>query len=223
LGFKNIIQINNDEGFKDKYINFAELGLKSKCSYFIRIDGDHFVFDGIFDLLEKTIDENYDWLTGVVHDYVMDNFRGGTPQILSRKVLELLVNDNELMPNRQKPESEYSNNIRNMTKMGDVRILTALHEYEQYPSKVCNSFLNRLYRGHMYLYRNDYLNSLPDYYKKSINEAHSYFVNNRKKESMDFVDFNFLNSNFNEIDRQSFDSLYEKYNLHYQEIKNNFK
>ena len=127
------------------------------------------------------------------------------------------------MPNRQKPESEYSNNIRNMTKMGDVRILTALHEYEQYPSKVCNSFLNRLYRGHMYLYRNDNLNSLPDYYKKSINEAHSYFVNNRKKESMDFVDFNFLNSNFNEIDRQSFDSLYEKYNLHYQEIKNNFK
>ena len=222
LGFKNSIQISDNSSFKEKYIKFAKEGLATQCKHFIRIDGDHFVFDGIFDLLNEFVEKEYDWLTGVVHDYVMDNFRGGTPQILSRKVLQILLDDNSLMPERQKPESEYSNNIRSMTKMGDVKILTALHEYEQYPSKVCNSFLNRIHRRHLYLYRQDYLNSLPEHYRIAIAHAFDHSQKLKSKVSMSFEDFGFLDSNFKPIPENKFDEMFEKYNKVYQNVKSKY-
>jgi len=222
LNFPNSLMINNEKGFKEKYIDFAKKGLDTSCEYFVRIDGDHFIFDGIFDLLNVAINEEYDWLTGVVHDYVMNNYRGGTPQVLTRKVLELLVNDNDLMPNHQKPESEYSNNIRHLTKMGDVKILTALHEYEQYPSKICNSFLNRLHRNHLGLYNPEYLNSLPDSYKKAISYAFDVYGKNANKVSMDFEDFSFLDKTFEPLLPESIDGLYNHYQDVYNRVSTNF-
>ena len=220
LGFKNTLQISNDLGFKEKYLQFAEAALKTDCEYFIRIDGDHFVYDGIFDLLNVAMSENYDWLTGVVYDYVMDNYRGGTPQILSRKVLKLLLEDNSLMPDRQKPESEFSNNIRSRTKMGDVKIFTALHEYEQLPSKVCNSFLNRLYRNHYpRLYNDDYLRSLPQHYVNALSAAFDFYSSNRSKVSMDFLNFEYLDSGFSSIKEDDFVDLHESYKLEYDRIR----
>ena len=220
LGFDNTLNISNDLGFKEKYLQFAEAGLKTDCEYFIRIDGDHFVYDGIFDLLNVAISENYDWLTGVVYDYVMNNYRGGTPQILSRKVLELLLEDNTLMPDRQKPESEFSINIKSRTKMGDVKIFTALHEYEQLPSKVCNSFLNRLYRNHYpRLYNDDYLRSLPEHYVNALSAAFEFYSGNRSKVSMGFLNFEYLDSEFSPIKQGDFADLYESYKIEYDRIR----
>ena len=220
LGFRNILQISNNAGFKEKYLQFAEAALKTDCEYFVRIDGDHFVYDGIFDLLNECISKQYDWLTGVVYDYVMNNYRGGTPQILSRKVLEMLVEDNNLMPDRQKPESEFSNNIRSKTKMGDVKIFTALHEYEQLPSKVCNSFLNRLYRNHYpRLYNDDYLRSLPQHYVNALSAAFDFYSSNKNKDSMDFLNFEYLDAGFSSMEDSDFVDLYESYKLEYDRIR----
>ena len=123
------------------------------------------------------------------------------------------------MPNTQKPESVFSETIRSEVKMGDVKIFTALHEYEQYPSKVCNSFLNRLHRNHSHLYNNQHLNTLPEHYKLALHHGLKIFSENKNKESMDFVDFSFLDKDFEKIKLIDVEALYEKYKNVYTEIK----
>jgi len=212
VGINDIIVIDNSDSFKEKYLQFASQGLELNKNYFIRVDGDHIVFSGVLELLEKAEKENYDWLTGVVHDYVMNRYRGGTPQILKRTVLEMLLENSDLMPESQKPESIFSENIRHRCKMGDVKIFTALHEYEQYPSKVCNSFLNRLHRNHYpRLYDDKYLQSLPDDYKRAIEAAFESYANNKKKISMSFVNFEFLDKNFEPLNEKELETIYKHY------------
>jgi hypothetical protein len=219
LGYKNILTIENNLGFRDKYILMAEMCSNTNSKYIVRVDGDHIVYDGIDDLINHANENNYDWLTGIIFDYFMNNFRGGTPQVITKKVLDILNKDNNLMPNTQKPESVFSETIRSAVKMGDVRIFTALHEYEQYPGKVCNSFLNRLHRNHSHLYNNDHLNTLPEHYKIAINQGLKTFSENKNKNSMDFVDFSFLDNSFDKIKTSNIEILYKKYKNLYEEIK----
>ena len=108
--------------------------------------------------------------------------------------------------------------------MGDVKIFTALHEYEQLPSKVCNSFLNRLYRNHYpRLYDDEYLKNLPQDYKKALGVAFDFFACNNRKESMDFLDFKHLDSGFSEIKVDDYEKLYDFYKSKYDQIHKKFQ
>ena len=141
LGFNNIILLEGQDGFVDKFFRFAEIGLQSNCSIFIRSDADRLVFDGILDLLEKFTDTETDCAEGTGFEFFMNRYRGATPHIFSRKILELLLSRPELMPNIQKPEQNFLNNAVNTGNIIEktYKVLTNLHEFEQYPSKVCNS------------------------------------------------------------------------------------
>ena len=223
LGYENVNFITEGETFKDKYLSFAKIGLASEYDYFIRSDADCLPFLGINDLLNQAINENYDWLTGVYFDYIMNRFRGGTPQILSRKVLKILNENNNLMPDSKKPETDFSIAIKNMVKMGDVKVFTNLHEFEQYPSKVCNSFLNRLKRGHNYLYDSKYLDLLPNVYKVAIQTALNEIGNKKDKNNMNYSDYSRLDQGFVEIKTVDFENFYNKYNNLYKQLKAGYK
>ena len=214
LGYENVNLISDGKTFKEKYIIFAKAALQTDSKHFIRSDSDCLAFHGVNRLLEKAVDEEYDWLTGVYFDYVMNRFRGGTPQILSRKTLELLVENNDLMPESKKPETDFSISIKEKVKMGDVNIFTNLHEFEQFPSKVCNSFLNRLARGHSHLYNQDHLSRLPYVYRRSIDIALENFQHQRQKSDMTYSDFGFLNENVEPISQND----YEIIHAHYSEL-----
>ena len=217
LGYSNIITINDKTGFTDKFKKCAEIAVKSDYSIFIRNDADRLVFSGIDELVYNFKHDNVDCAEGVGHEYFMNKFRGATPHIFSRKVFELLYNDNDLMPNVQKPENYFINNLvkQGLIKEKTYKILTNLHEYEQLPSKVCNSIQNRIARGHLGYYNVDYLNTLKDY-TEAINYA---LENYSEKKSMDHNNYDFLDKDFitkNNI--ESLENLYLKYENTYNNL-----
>ena len=223
LGFNNRITLSGSDGFHDKFLRFAKLAVESKYAYFIRNDADRLVFSGIYDLislLEK--DETISWATGTYYDYLMNRFRCGTPSVHRKDNLQYLVDNPELMKDVQKPEATYATSIKNRFKLADVNIFTNLHEYEQYPSKVCNAFLNRLARGHYpRLYDDRYLRNLPDVYKSAVQHAFSVHSQQGSKNSMKFQDFSFLDEDFHEIPDSDLASLYEKYLNMFNTLKSN--
>lgn len=225
LGFKNVVTIDSNTGFSDKFKECAKLAVQSKYQTFIRSDADRLVFDGLLELLEKYYYDKADCAEGDGHEYFMNKFRGATPHIFSRKVFEILHYDNSLMPNVQKPESHYINTLvrRNQIKECNYKILTNLHEYEQYPSKVCNSLLNRVGRGHLHYYDKNYLNSL-SLYSESIEHALN-ISKSEKKKSMDHEDFSFLDKNFGKLrdSQQDIETYYQKYHKIYLEIKKQYR
>jgi len=222
LGHKDVKLVSEGKTFKDKYILFAEAALESESDYFIRSDSDCLAFEGVTSLLNKAIKEGYDWLTGVYFDYVMNRFRGGTPQILSRAVLEILVENNDIMPDSNKPETDFSIAIKDKVAMGDVNIFTNLHEFEQFPSKVCNSFLNRMKRGHNRLYNNDHLGSLPTHYRKSIEVALKELRSQKEKDNMHYQDFKFLDDGFVEISVDDYEKVYSHYSSIFDSLNRSY-
>jgi len=227
LGFKNIITLDDNTGFAEKFKYCAKLAVDSKFKTFIRSDADRLVFSGLLDVLEQYYIEKVDCVEGDGHEYFMNRFRGATPHIFSRKVFEILNKDNDLMPNVQKPENFFINTLvkQDLIKEKTYKILTNLHEYEQYPSKVCNSFLNRHSRGHLGYYSLDHLNTLSEY-KQSIDHAMKLMKQGEgKKESMDHKDFSFLDKNFSNInyDKDTLESYYQKYHKVYQMLNKQYK
>ena len=220
LGFNNVVLLEGQDGFVDKFFRFAEIGLQSNCSIFIRSDADRLVFDGILDLLEKFTDTETDCAEGTGFEFFMNRYRGATPHIFSRKILELLLSRPELMPNIQKPEQNFLNNAVNTGNIIEktYKVLTNLHEFEQYPSKVCNSFMNRISRGHMSYYDHDHLGTLIDYFP-AMNYAHQ---NHANKSSMDHLDLGFLDKDFPAIDSSNLDAIYDIYNSKFEVLKKRF-
>ena len=153
----------------------------------------------------------------------MNRFRGGTPQILSRKVLKILKEDNSLMPDSKKPETDFSITIKDMVKMGDVKVFTNLHEFEQYPSKVCNSFLNRLNRGHSYLYDNNHLNSLPEQYKNALLRASQELEKNKNRNNMHYKNFSDLNTGIPPMNPESFSDIHKVYTNLFNDLSKKYK
>ena len=199
LGFKNSVFLTKPGGFHDKYLEFSDLVVDTNYEYYLRNDADRLVFEGIFklfDMMEK--DKDLMWLTGDYHDYIMNIFRGGTPTVHRRDPLIYLSKNKVMMQDVQKPEATYATSIKSRYKMKTVKIFTNLHEYDQYPSKICNAFLNRLGRGHYpRLYDNEYLNALPEHYKRAIRHAFEVFQKQGgSKNSMVFKDFSFLDEGF---------------------------
>lgn len=225
LGFKNIVTIESETGFADKFKECAKLAVDSKFQTFIRSDADRLVFDGMIKLLEQYFKDKVDCAEGDGHEFFMNRFRGATPHVFSRKIFEILDADNSLMPNIQKPESHFINTLVNSRQIKEktYKILTNLHEYEQYPSKVCNSFLNRYTRGHIKYYDMAYLDTL-NLYKKSINHALE-LTKSGKKESMDHEDFSFLDNGFGKLnsDKSELEIYYQKYFKKYCEINSDYR
>ena len=224
LGFENRITLKSDTGFHEKFLEFAKIAASSDYEYFIRNDADRLVFKGIFDVFDIMIqDENISWITGVYFDYIMDRFRGGTPSIIKKECLSYLVDNPSLMKDIQKPEAGLCNAIDDKFKIVDVKIFTNLHEYDQYPSKVCNAFLNRLGRNHYpRLYNNNYLNSLPQHYLNSIKNAFEYFSKQGYKNSMVFEDFSYLDKQFTCIADEQLEEYYKKYLRLYNELSKQY-
>jgi len=224
LGFKNIVTIENDDSFHKKYLDFANLAVESKFDLFVRSDADRLVFDGLIEMLEfYEINQSLDNITGTFFDCFMNKFRGGTPSFFKRNTLEELVNNPECIQDNQKPETQFGRYLEQESKnfkCENVKIFTNLHEYEQYPSKVCNVFINRLSRGHQNLYNFNYLRELPDHYKTAIDEAIRYHSKNGSKQTMTFLDFSYLDDMFEQIDCNEVENYYIKYkNLYHNLVK----
>ena len=132
--------------------------------------------------------------------------------MLPRKAAGLLAFDNDIMPNSKKPESDFSAFLKEhkIVDFEHIDTITNLHDFEQYPSKVCNTFLNRLKRGHNYLYDINYLNTLPPHYKVAVQYAINVFESKEYDhvDSMNFVDFTFLDESFSNIGAADVESLY---------------
>ena len=211
LGFENIIVIDGQDSFKDKYVRAARNAVDTTQEYFIRTDADRVVFDGLLTLLSSCSTSAPMWKEGQYYDYFMNRYRGGTPHIIPRKAMDILANDPSLMPNSNKPESNFSNFLKT-NKLVDFehsKILTNLHDFEQYPSKVCNTFINRLSRNHLHLYNQSHLESLPIYYKVAIQQAYLHFKENGKKSSMDFIDFSQLDEGFEKMSEEQIELTYD--------------
>jgi len=227
LGFENIVNIENNESFHKKYLKFAELAVESNFDYFIRSDADRLVFDGLIDLIQYyESNKELSNITGKFFDYFMNNFRGGTPSFFKRDTLEELVLNPSCIGDNQKPETQFGRYLESMPDKftcKNVNIFTNLHEYEQFPSKVCNVFINRFSRNHQHLYDNRYLNTLPDEYKIAISTASQYFNKNGSKKTMSFLDFKDLDSNYPHIHEDDIPKLYKKYRDLYFKIKEKHK
>lgn len=217
LGFENVITLKSSSGFVDKFIEFANIAMETDYEIFIRSDSDRLVFGGVKDLIQKFLDDKVDCAEGHGHEYFMNKFRGATPHIFSRKILKLLKDDNGLMPKVQKPENHFINSIvsQGLATEKTYNILTNLHEYEQLPSKVCNSLLNRISRGHISYYDPNYLMSL-EKYKKAVEHAFA-TAQSSKKTSMDHLNFVFLDNGFEEIKKDEIESFYQKTMKTFQE------
>ena len=166
LGFKDISILDSNGTFVDKFIEFSKLVNETDFEYYIRSDSDRFVFDGMCDLVDN-MDDSYNHFEGYGFDYFMNKFRGATPQIYHRDILMRLFNNNSLIQNVPKPENYFSNRVGNV-KFKSLKIFTNLHDYYQLPSKVCNTFLNRMIRDGIIHYDLSYIKQLPKYYVKHL-------------------------------------------------------
>ena len=220
LGFKNRLVLSTSDGFDDKFLKFAQIASESEYDFFVRNDADRLVFSGILELLDLVVhNKDISWATGSYYDYLMARFRIGTPSIHRKDNLSFLVDNPSLMQDVQKPEATYATSIKDKFMLKDVDIFTNLHEFEQYPSKICNAFLNRLARGHYpYLYDTGHLESLPAHYKKAIEHAFFVWRQHGFKNSMKFENFSFLDDGFLPIDQSELDVLYEKYKNKYDKV-----
>lgn len=226
LGFKNIVTLQGADGFRDKFLKFAKIAVDSDCDCFIRSDADRLVFEGILDLVSQFYkNEKIMCAEGLCFDYFMNRYRGATPHVFSRKILEMLNEDNELMPNSQKPESHFVAKVApgGSEKFLSLKDITNLHEYEQYPSKACNAYLNRIYRGHQGYYDERHLEKMPDYYKLALAEAKLYAQKNQNKNTMDHIDFSFLDIGFPVLESNKIEEFYKYYKNLYDRLRKNLK
>ena len=146
LGFSNTLMLEGEDGLRDKFFKLAEIAAETNYTYYVQNDADRYVFDGFYELLNKVKAENVDSSAGVGFDYMMNRFRGATPNIFSRRALLYLHENKEIMPDVQKPLTAFGNFLQNSSEFvdRDFNIFTNLHDFDQYPSKICNTFLNRL-------------------------------------------------------------------------------
>lgn len=222
LGFKNCVTLKSENSFRDKFLQFAELAVKSDAECFLRSDADRLLFDGSLDLVSRwREDKSIQCIEGKCFDFLMNKFRGATPHLFSRKAVEKLHANNDLMPDTQKPESRFVENITDNKTDGWLGIdtLTNLHDYEQYPSKVCNTIVNRISRGHFgYLYDLNYVATLSEDYQNAFAVAQGYVHINGVKPKLDYVDFPYLDSGMSPIGTNEVSNKYEFYKSIYESL-----
>lgn len=220
LGFKNLVTIQSDDGFYGKFLEFAKIASNSDAHCFLRTDADRLLFSGTIDLVQKWFDDKtLKCVEGRCFDFLMNKYRGATPHLFSRQAMDELNNDHNLMPDSQKPESRFIENITENKKKGwaGIDTVTNLHDYEQRPAKVCNTIINRISRGHFhYLYDPRYVATLPPPYVKAFLHAQAYVSDHGEKARMDYIDFpnelfDVPGYEFNPVHEEDIAGLYEKY------------
>lgn len=225
LGFQNVEIISGNDGFHEKFLKFAKKASKTNFEYFIRSDSDRLVFEGMVELVEKyknSKEKNIDNLEGFGYDYFLNKFRGATPQLYTRNCLERLNNNHDLISNVPKPENYFGKKAKLNFKSNNI--FTNLHDYGQLPSKACNSFVNRFIRDGLVHYDLNYINNLPDYYKKSFKHAYDLFSTGRLKEKndMNYLDFQFLDKEYTCKIKDNLENAYEYYEEIYYNLKTRF-
>jgi len=207
LGFLNITNIDSDTSFYQKLIQFSDIAYNFKSDFYVRVDADRFVFSGILDLIEKTQKLNLDNSEGICFDFLMNKTRHGTPHIYSRTLIEKIKDGNIKILNNNKPESHIMQQISNRHSFN---ILTNLHDYEQYPSKIINTLINRLYRNHSGHYDWNRLRNIG--FTKEVNEVFKFYNNNKVKTDCDHLDiFKKFDRNITNISSNDFSKLYDFY------------
>jgi len=217
LGFTDIQVIDGQGTFVEKFILFSKLVNNTDNGYYIRSDSDRFVFDGMVDLVNN-IDVDYNHFEGYGFDYFMNKFRGATPQIYHRDVLMKLFNNNNLITDVPKPENYFCKNAK--VKFKSHKIFTNLHDYYQKPSKVCNTFLNRMIRDGIIHYDLNYINQLPQHYIEAFKVAQMCFKRRKFTPDMNYQNFDFLDEGFNQ-DISDLDKVYYETRKIYQKIYGN--
>ena len=238
LGFKNITVLDQEEPFSQKMKRFFELTQQEefkKHELFIRTDADRLVFSGIVDLVKDSVEKLKESSDGFLltegHGYecFMERVRGATPHVYSRNLIEHILNEkNELIQNIQKPESHIGSYCKNdLNCFYFYNHLTNLHEFEQYPSKMYNAFLNRIHRGHIGYYNVEKILS-DNIYGKSFQMAMDEFNKSSDKSlSLSYTkkDLEILiekDQLLGEITQQGIEAVYNSYESFYQLLNESY-
>ena len=223
LGFTNILTLKSDNSFKEKFLQFAAAAKDEDYDCFLRTDADRLLFDGTLKLVEEWYkNKDLKVVEGKCFDFLMNKYRGATPHLFSREAMDALYEDSSLMPDTQKPESRFIEKITDNKKRGWLSLdtLTNLHDYDQFPSKVCNTIINRISRGHFsYLYDMDYVATLHQDYQQAFSAAQGYVSVCGIKEKMDYVDFHLLDKKTKHISSLEIEEKYEYYKSLYGSLK----
>lgn len=221
LGFKNFLILDDKTSFISKYSQFVESGLKSSYKYFLRSDGDCLIFDEIIPLLDEFKKDNAIlWYETIYFDYVMNKFRGGTPHLMKKELLQI-IKDQQLIRDTLKPET---NIWAQIDKKKTVNSFTCLHEYEQYPSKVYRTLVNRINRGDgRRLYDQTHIETLPMTYQIAIRKAYNTTMDKSKTMSYSNEDLSTLDKEFKPITLEEQPTLYKTYRELYQTKLGSFK
>lgn len=213
LGFENIVVLNDQSSFVEKFIKFSEIVNDTNYEYYIRSDSDRFVFNGMCDLVDS-IDSSFVHFEGWGFDYFMNKFRAATPQIYHRDILLRLYNDKNLIRDVPKPESMFGHTISIKSK--SLRILTNLHDYYQMPNKVCNTFLNRMVRDGTVHYDMNHIKNLPEIYYTAFKVANDCYRRSDYTVDMNYKDFSFLDEGFQKFS-MNLDEAYLQLKMIYDE------
>lgn len=218
LGFSDVSILDSNRTFSEKFIDFANLVNETDFEYYIRSDSDRFVFGGMCDLVDS-IDDKHQHFEGYGFDYFMNKFRGATPQVYRRDVLVKLFNNNSLMENVPKPENNFCNRAR--VKGVSKKLFTNLHDYYQLPSKVCNTFLNRMIRDGIVHYDLNYIKELVPHYINAFDIAMSQYRTGDYSRDMNYKNFDYLDEDF--VMHIDLDKMYYKLNKIYNKLDGNLK
>jgi len=225
LGFKNVKLISDPKtSFADKFKEFVETAYENidNYDYFLRSDADEIIYDNVFKFIDKAIkNEEFLFAHGFFIDAFMKKPRGGGPKLFSKKAVIKMRENLGSIKECTKPESYFIKLVTGQKYPYFMTIYeaTCLHEYEQHPSKVANSFLNRLKRNHTHLYDLQELLNRKDVYENSFANAIKIFKGNVvDNNSSKFVDMNFLDTSAYErflnvkkdIPQENFETIYEK-------------
>ena len=221
LGFKNIKVFSSKSKFHEKLIEMSNFMADKLDKYrlIIKSDADEFVFTGIFDLIEKSILYNCDLCHGYFFDKFMNKWRGSGPKVYNSLVFRAILSGKLVIKDVNKPETQLNKDMR-VLKMNFkcFPIKTCLHEYEQYPSKILNTLINRYHRGHIKLYnmRNiscyDEFKCIKGYFLNYIKKVDIY-----SKKDCHYMDYTKYDVSYSEIENDTLESLYRKYYLLYNE------
>lgn len=213
IGFEEVIKIHSFSSFYEKLKEFSTIAYDLNQELYIRMDADRFVFKGLIELIKQHKLSGSDMSQGIFYDFLMKKCRGGTPHIYSNNTIKCIQNKKIKLLDNNKPESYIWSQIKNKKSF---KKLTNLHDYEQYPSKITNTFINRLYRNHAHHYKWKELRK--DGLGKEIDEAFKYYNNNPRKTNCSYVGlYDYLDKNLSPIKKTEFPNLYQKYIQIYNE------
>jgi len=208
LGYNDIVVDNESISFYQKLDKFRKYCIENLENYdlVIRSDADRLVYKGLDTLVDLTINDKHVLCSeGLYYDCLMKKYRGGTPVIYKKELVDAFKNI--VVPNSKKPESDFISLFTNKRKDASWKtydVVTNLHDFEQYPSKICNVIINRINRGHanLFNFNDDDIRKIAAY---AIN-----FYNNEKMNNMGnddcfkYNDFRFLDDKTMPIENLQF-------------------